>query len=79
MKNVKPFGMLGIMALTAVSVFHRINKIRHIGPCSPELEYRYEIINANKSAIAECRKIHGDTKSTDYEIWCKYLQPHQSK
>lgn len=64
--------LLAFLGATGIAVWHTvrgIEKIRHIGPCSPELEYRCDKVRENQALIDEYRKVHGDTTSSDFEIY----------
>lgn len=71
MKIGKILSFAGAVAIAALG-FKRAT--RPIGPCSPELEDRFEIVNSNKAAIDKWREAHPDTKLCDYDIWRKYLR-----
>lgn len=76
MKIGKILRWVGVVAVTAFGVK---KATRPIGPCSPELECRCSMVNANRAAIDEWRKSHPDTKLGDYDTWFKYLRDGYSQ
>lgn len=66
--------VLQFAAGVAVAALCAKKATRPIGPCSPELELRCDIVNENKAAIDAWRAAHPDTKLGDYDIWNTYLR-----
>lgn len=74
MKTNNRLIFLGAIGLTVLNgVRHLINP-KPIGPCSPELEFRCDVVNENRAAIDTWRKSHPDAKITDWEIWLNHLR-----
>ena len=71
MKIGKALRFAGMVAVAALSIK---KATRPIGPCSPELEFRCSMVNANKAAIDAWRAAHPGTKLGDYDIWFNHIR-----